>query len=440
MATDRIRIMSSQPPQLRPQRPPVTGGNQPPMVAAQMYTGGNQPPVPAGQVRITGGNQPPERMTLRTGGPNPPVPVGGAGGERWQEPAPGGLPTASPVQVMDWRGRLLEGNTSAQTRSVGRNELVSHQLNDLIASNSQYIQQARDRAANEASARGMLMSSVAIGNSQRAAIDAALPIASQDATTYGRTASENMAAVNQDRLADQSMWGQLTGQEVGIRANLDESERARGFTARENALNRNFQSFERQATQAWQEAQNNTQRQHELAYLEHQQAYDAGQRLLDRNFNGAQADKQFLQQRFQMYAQSMENQNKMLADTIASIYNNPNLNASQQAAAVANARQIYQSLFTSYAQALSGGLPQIFWQPYPMPAPSQAPPPGGGGGGGGVGGGGGGGGGGGVGGVGGGGFFGGGPGTHPRQQTLPSTSGYTSPRSYVMDNRRLLDR
>lgn len=332
-------------------------------------------------IMSTGGNLPPDVVqNMQTGGNNPPVQA--------QATSLGGLPTTSPIQMMDWKGTWQQGNTSAQTRDVQDNELVKNQLNSLIASDSQYIRQAEDRARAEASSRGMMLSSMAAGAGRRAAIDSALPIASQDATTYGRTASENMAAVNNDRLADQGIWGNLTGQALGIRANLDESERARGFTAQENATNRAWQTGERMASQSWQSgenaanrsfqqamqqmnnewqaSQNNTQRQHELLTLERQQAYDAGMRELDRNFQGSQLEKQLLQQRFLEFENSMQNQSNQLAQVISGIYSNPNLKAADQAAAVNNARAVFQSLYTSYAQSMAGGVPPIFYNPYPM--------------------------------------------------------------------------
>lgn len=321
------------------------------------------------------------------------------------------LPASSPVQVMDWRSRLAQGNTTAQTRQVTPEETVAHQLNRLTASGSQYLTQAQDRARNEAAARGMMMSSTAVGAGTRAAIDAGLPIASQDATTYGRTASENMAATNADRLADQQMWGQLTGQEVGIRANLDESERARGFTANENLTQRTWQTGERLGSQqfqtgerigaqqfqtserlgtqafttserlgtqqftaqqtarqqAWQGAQNDAQRLHEQSLEEARIAHDAAMRLLDRNAATTQQDKQLFQQRFLEFQSAMNNQNAMLSQAISSIFNNPNLTAAQQLAAVQNARATYQSMFNSWAQAMSAGVPQIYANPYTMP-------------------------------------------------------------------------
>ena len=287
------------------------------------------------------------------------------------------LPTTSPVQVMDWEAKLKRGDENAQTRGVGQNELVSKQLTALTASDSQYIQQARDRANNEASGRGMMLSSMAGGNATRAAIDAALPIAQQDAGTYSLAARDNMAATNTDRLADQQMFGNLVGQEVGIRANLAEAERGRGFTASENRIGREHESSEsllgrQHATQEnvasrhWQGSQSALQRGHEANMAETQRVFEGAQKALDRSFNGSQADKQYAQQRFEMFNQAMMQHNTNLTNTLSSIYNNPNLSASEQAAAAANARAVHKSLFDSYAATMSAGVPKIFVNPYEL--------------------------------------------------------------------------
>lgn len=209
---------------------------------------------------------------------------------------------------------------------------------------------------------------MAAGAGSRAAIDAALPIAQQDAQTYGRTASENMAATNADRMQDQSVWGQLTGQETGIRANLDESERTRGFTALENQRNRQFTERQNVMQQNWQSAQNNAQLTAQMRQQEIAVAHDSAMQQLNRNTQLTMQERQQLQERFGQYQTAMMNQSAMLSQTIASIYNNPNLSADQQARAVENARAVYQSIFQSYAAAMSGGLPQIFFTPYPMPS------------------------------------------------------------------------
>lgn len=310
------------------------------------------------------------------------------------------LPTTSPVQLMNWEAKLKRGDENAQTRVVHENELVSNQLNRLTSSNSQYIQQARDRANNESSSRGMMLSSMAGGNATRAAIDAALPIAQQDAGTHNLAARDNMAATNADRLADQQMFGNLVGQEVGIRANLAEAERGRGFTASQNRLGREHESSESRlgrqhttaenlASRTWQGSQSALQRGHESRMAESQRVFEGAQKALDRSFNGSQADKQYAQQRFSEFNNSMMQHNNNLTNTLTAIYNNPNLTAAEQAAAAANARAVHKSLFDSYAATMSAGVPKIFMAPYelkqavprdgfgsdrPSPAPTPRPP------------------------------------------------------------------
>ncbi len=70
------------------------------------------------------------------------------------------------------------------------NTLVSTQLDKLLDSDSSYMKRAEAKALEGMNRMGLLNSSMAIGASQAAAIDAALPIAQQDAETY-RKLKEN---------------------------------------------------------------------------------------------------------------------------------------------------------------------------------------------------------------------------------------------------------
>jgi len=65
-----------------------------------------------------------------------------------------------------------------------RNSMVQDRLVDLLERDNPYIKSARDRAMEMASQRGLLNSSIAAGAAERAAIEAALPIAQQDASTW----------------------------------------------------------------------------------------------------------------------------------------------------------------------------------------------------------------------------------------------------------------
>jgi hypothetical protein len=90
----------------------------------------------------------------------------------------------------------------AYVSSPNQNQYTSTHLNDLISNDSQYIQQARTNAMNQAASRGLGNSAYAAGNAQAAAINAALPIAQADAGVDFNTAQANQAALNQVLMAN----------------------------------------------------------------------------------------------------------------------------------------------------------------------------------------------------------------------------------------------
>lgn len=83
-----------------------------------------------------------------------------------------------------------------RTRDVNPNELSSNQLNNILDENGAYIQRARDRGTATANSRGLLNSSMAAGAAQGAAIDAAMPLAMQQAGAYTNVGDRNMDAEN----------------------------------------------------------------------------------------------------------------------------------------------------------------------------------------------------------------------------------------------------
>lgn len=94
------------------------------------------------------------------------------------------------------------GGPGAVTRSVTDNELTSSNLTKLLQGDSPYIKQAMDRSLQTMGERGLVNSSLAAGAGTAAAIDAALPIASADASAYGTAARDNQSAQNNFNLAD----------------------------------------------------------------------------------------------------------------------------------------------------------------------------------------------------------------------------------------------
>ncbi len=101
------------------------------------------------------------------------------------------------VQGSDGRG---------YTRTVGTNETVQGQLNTLLNDpNSRYLNQARAEAQRQAATRGLGNSSIAAGAGVRSAIQSALPIASQDASTWAGAAEQNVGVMNQNLMQERQI-------------------------------------------------------------------------------------------------------------------------------------------------------------------------------------------------------------------------------------------
>lgn len=87
---------------------------------------------------------------------------------------------------------------------------VAGQLTKLLDKDSDYIKQARARADAKSQASGLLSSSMAAGAAEGAAIERALPIAQQDAQTYGKLQeAQQNADYNQ---AQAAIEGLVSGQ------------------------------------------------------------------------------------------------------------------------------------------------------------------------------------------------------------------------------------
>lgn len=79
---------------------------------------------------------------------------------------------------------------------------VSDRITDLLKTDSPYMQQAETQAKQQANRRGLLNSSIAVQAGQAARINAAFPIASQDAgiELENRIASMNLAAAERQQV------------------------------------------------------------------------------------------------------------------------------------------------------------------------------------------------------------------------------------------------
>lgn len=113
--------------------------------------------------------------------------AGGAGGGGFGGGGPFGMPTT---------GINLSQLQNPTGWDVRPNETVRSQLQKIIADDSPLMQQARTRALQTANSRGLLNSSMAMTAADSAMYDAAMPIATQDASTFARSGEFNANTKN----------------------------------------------------------------------------------------------------------------------------------------------------------------------------------------------------------------------------------------------------
>ena len=87
--------------------------------------------------------------------------------------------------------------------TIDKKQTVAGQMDDLLKSNSPYMQQAATAGKQMAGSRGLLNSSMAAGAAQGASIERALPIAQSDANTYNAFAGQKYGTQLQGAINNQ---------------------------------------------------------------------------------------------------------------------------------------------------------------------------------------------------------------------------------------------
>lgn len=123
------------------------------------------------------------------------------------------------------RRKVAGYNPETQTYTPGDSS-VSRRMTGLLQKDNPYMQQAATRGAQEANRRGLLNSSIAVGAVESARIDAALPIASQEAgqahDTNIRGRELQLADMTNQRGIDAQR--EFLGMEIGSRERLQEKD------------------------------------------------------------------------------------------------------------------------------------------------------------------------------------------------------------------------
>lgn len=109
----------------------------------------------------------------------------------------------------------------ADERQVDAKSTVQGQMNGLLDKGGDYMKRAETKGLQMANSRGLLNTDMAVSAAHGAAIDAALPIAQQDAQTYNSQSLTNQAASNQANQVNTQNQQQvnLSNQQADNRAN-----------------------------------------------------------------------------------------------------------------------------------------------------------------------------------------------------------------------------
>lgn len=119
---------------------------------------------------------------------------------------------------------------------VSNPQTVQGQLTGLLSANSPLLQQARAASLAQMNQRGLINSSMALGEGQKAVISTAMPIAQQDASTFANAGQFNATAANQNAQFNVGQENQALGftaaaaNQAGSE-NLAAKNQALGFTA-----------------------------------------------------------------------------------------------------------------------------------------------------------------------------------------------------------------
>ena len=300
-------------------------------------------------------------------------------------------------------------DTVSPTRTVDEKETVQYQLDQILDPNSLLMQRARTEGLQYANQRGLLNSSIAAQAAQQAMIDAAIPIAQQDARTYAEAAGqitdiEGRAALQDAQLGTNVSMFNVGEDNVINRFNAESKNRAgefnanaanvaiqnflqreaardlqddaQLFTAEQNEADRNLRNYMQERQFNFTSAENVLDREFQNALQENERSFRSAEAALDRELSQLQTDQRItfekwsqennqtwnaaqneLQREFDKYRTDAQTASTVLYSTmenIAEIQADPNLNRSQKEAAIANVMNLANSMPSLLARIDAG--------------------------------------------------------------------------------------
>jgi len=193
--------------------------------------------------------------------------------------------SAQTQQAAQTRAGQASLATAQQAAVDPATQTVQGQLAGILASGSPLLVQAQTRAAQAANRRGLLNSSMAVGAGESALYDAAMPIASQDATTYSQFGLSNAERAQQAELANANAKNQME------QLNVSEEGNTNRFNVGETNTSNRFNTGETN-TAARQTAAQEADRASQNAQLQQQSNLSAADRAAQTASQNAQLQQQ----------------------------------------------------------------------------------------------------------------------------------------------------
>lgn len=232
------------------------------------------------------------------------------------------------------------------------NDSVAKRVVDLTGSDSPLMQAAKTEGLKIANSRGLLNSSLAAGATQRAMLDAALPIASQDASqAYGKNQA---ARAFEYSMAQQDSAQEFAGRQSALDRDFARDEAALDRTLQDSLLSKQISANEaqqirdinfREGVAAADRALRETLQSRDIAFQTSERALDRGLQEKLASWNLASSDRNAA-------AQFMTNMESIYQNMYQSILNNPNLSSS--------ARNTYFSAAKAQRDSLYGLVEQVY--------------------------------------------------------------------------------
>lgn len=181
----------------------------------------------------------------------------------------------------------IEQTQYGYTRTVQPDELASTQITKLTDKSNPYIQGARARGQRFMASRGLQNSSLGGAATEQAAIDASLPIASQDASAYEKAGAQNYENVVRQQIAADEAFANASaaaaaGAHAAQAAGLEREWREQQLKLERDRMEREF--GDRADDRQWRSQESSADREF--------RGNEAGR---DREFQGEESQRRFRQ-------------------------------------------------------------------------------------------------------------------------------------------------